>query len=57
MKIYNCFGSVDLLFWLQRVSYSININRLRPGMVCTVTVARNGARYLIAGAHHIGLER
>lgn len=39
MNIYNYLGGVDLLLWLQRASYSININRLRLGMVCTVTVA------------------
>lgn len=41
MNIYNYLGGVDLLLWLQRASYSININRLRLGMVCTVTVARS----------------
>lgn len=51
MHFYNYLGGVDLFFWLQRASYSININRLRLGTVCTVTVARN-AEFL---THMVGL--
>lgn len=57
MNIFIYLGGVDLLF-----SCSLNVNRLRLGMVCTGSVARN-AEFLTLivelgiGAPYLGSER
>lgn len=40
VNINNYLRGINL-FWLQRTKYSININRLRMGMMCPLIVARN----------------
>lgn len=43
MNIYNYLGGVGLVFWLQRASYSININRQAGNSV----YCANGQKCLI----------
>lgn len=64
MNICNYLGGVGLIFWLQRASYSININRqagngvyCANGQKCLILNIGDRTRYLGAGAPPQGPER